>query len=91
VGYTYIRYPLAIALAARLRLPAPAGQIAPGIEPVSVVVAAYNEEIFIGRRVRELTRLLACRPAGGEVIVVSDGSADRTADVVRAAAVEVQS
>ncbi len=91
VVYTYVVYPLAIALAARFHaapLPARSGI---RTEPVSVVVGAYNEEVFIGRRVRELARLLASRPAGGEVIVVSDGSIDRTADVARAAAVEVQS
>jgi cellulose synthase/poly-beta-1,6-N-acetylglucosamine synthase-like glycosyltransferase len=91
VGYTYLVYPLAIATASRLRPRPLASRPGWSTEPVSAVVAAYNEEVFIRRRVRELARLLAGRPAGGEIIVVSDGSTDRTADVARTAAVEVQS
>ncbi len=91
VGYTYVGYPLAIALAARSRPQAQVGQGTPCSWPVSVVVAAFNEEAFIGRRLRELAGLLAARPAGGELIVVSDGSTDRTVEAARAAAAEVQS
>ena len=47
------------------------------------MLAAYNEESRIGARIRELARLVAARPAGGEVIVVSDGSTDRTVDEPR--------
>ncbi len=82
--YTYTLYPLALAVAARAWgrpvRPGPAGAAG----PVSVVVAAYNEEATIGRRLEELSRLVADLEAGGEVVVVSDGSTDRTAEVARA-------
>ena len=45
---------------------------------VSVVLAAYNEEATIERRLRELLGLIAASALDGEVIVVSDGSTDRT-------------
>jgi poly-beta-1,6-N-acetyl-D-glucosamine synthase len=87
---TYVEYPLLLALATRLRSRGGTIRGRPFIVPVSVVVAAYNEEKFIGSRVGELARLVAGRPAGGEVIVVSDGSTDRTAEIARAAATEAE-
>jgi cellulose synthase/poly-beta-1,6-N-acetylglucosamine synthase-like glycosyltransferase len=50
---------------------------------VSIVVAAYNEEARIGRRLKELTRILRASGLRGEVIVVSDGSTDATAAIAR--------
>ena len=88
VFYTYLAYPLMLAAAARLRPRGSPVRGTPFIVPVSVVIAAYNEEALIGSRVRELARLLAGLPTGGEVIVVSDGSTDRTAEVARATATE---
>ena len=84
VFYTYIGYPLILAVAARLWPCGTTNRGKPPVVPVSVVVVAFNEEACIGRRVRELAWLLASRPAGGEVIVVSDGSTDRTAEVAQA-------
>lgn len=46
---------------------------------VSAIVPAYNEERTIG----EVIRMLRFHPLIDEVIVVSDGSSDRTADVAR--------
>jgi cellulose synthase/poly-beta-1,6-N-acetylglucosamine synthase-like glycosyltransferase len=51
------------------------------------VLAAHNEELRIGPRVRELAQLVDARPMRGEVIVVSDGSTDRTVAEAEAAAV----
>ena len=83
VLYTYIIYPLILVIwAGRARRDPRRGRFA---EPVSVLVAARDEEATIGRRVRELTGLLEEAGAGGEVIVVSDGSADGTARAARAA------
>ncbi|HEX3196009.1 MAG TPA: glycosyltransferase [Propionibacteriaceae bacterium] len=48
--------------------------------PVSVVLAGYNEEQIIGRTLRSV---LASKHPLAEVIVVDDGSTDRTADMVR--------
>ena len=48
--------------------------------PVSVVLAAYNEESVIERT---LNSILVSEYPVGEVVVVDDGSQDATADVVR--------
>jgi cellulose synthase/poly-beta-1,6-N-acetylglucosamine synthase-like glycosyltransferase len=91
VTYAYVGYPLVLALAARFR---PAQRVsepsAPGL-PVSVVLAAHNEQTRIGARIQELVRLVAARPEAGEVIVVSDGSTDGTVETARAAAAEAGS
>jgi cellulose synthase/poly-beta-1,6-N-acetylglucosamine synthase-like glycosyltransferase len=91
VLYTYLGYPLALAVAARLR-PAPpiAASDTVGLA-VSVALAAHNEELRIAARIRELAGLVAGRPAGGEVIVVSDGSTDHTVAVAEAAASAAES
>lgn len=52
-------------------------------QQISVILPAYNEEISIGSMVH-LTRLYA-----DKVIVIDDGSSDRTADVARKAGAEV--
>lgn len=79
VGYTYLIYPVALALWATLR-PAPAVRRSDERRSVSVVIAAYNEEETIASRVREFDRLLRSADIVGEIIVVSDGSSDRTAE-----------
>jgi cellulose synthase/poly-beta-1,6-N-acetylglucosamine synthase-like glycosyltransferase len=83
VAYTYLVYPalLALAVALRRRPPRPAGYFE---GTAAVVLAAYNEQQAIDRRVRELARQLADSGLAGEVIVVSDGSTDRTAELARA-------
>jgi len=91
VSYTYVGYPLILALAARLRSAGRNGGLSAPDFPVSVVLAARNEESRIGARVPELVRLLAARTAGGEVIVVSDGSTDGTVAQALAAATEADS
>jgi cellulose synthase/poly-beta-1,6-N-acetylglucosamine synthase-like glycosyltransferase len=48
-----------------------------------VVIAAYDEEVGIGRRVREFVEQITVSRLTGEVIVVSDGSTDATAEVAR--------
>ena len=90
VIYTYIGYPLLLAAMARLwpRGRTRVGQ--PPDSPVSVVLAAHNEEFRIGARIRELVGLVTARPAGGEIIVVSDGSTDRTVAEAQAAAAEAE-
>jgi poly-beta-1,6-N-acetyl-D-glucosamine synthase len=88
VVYTYAGYPLLLALAARLRPARPMGGPSSPDLPVSVVLAAHNEGSRIAARIRELVGLVAARPAGGEVIVVSDGSTDDTVAAAEAAAAE---
>lgn len=80
--YTYIGYPLLLAVLAALRrkIPGPAENYCP---PLSVLIAARNEEGSIGRKLEE-TLALDYPPDGLEIVVVSDGSTDRTDEIVRA-------
>ena len=58
----------------------------PGSESVqvSVVIPTYNEEAAIGSDLDKLREAMEASPYSYEVIVVDDGSRDRTADIVRA-------
>ena len=77
-AYTYFGYPLVLAILYRNRLEAEPRSIWP---PLTVLVAAYNEERYIARKVQNL--LDREYPGELDVIVVSDGSTDRTAAIVR--------
>ncbi len=48
---------------------------------VSVVVPAYNEESRLGSTLKQLVAYLDSRHSGYEVLVVNDGSSDKTVDV----------
>ncbi|HEX2972826.1 MAG TPA: glycosyltransferase, partial [Tepidisphaeraceae bacterium] len=82
--YAYLFYPLIMALAARIR-PRPIRGTGPRPKSFSIILAAYNEEAHIDRRIRELLELIATSDAEGELIVVSDGSTDRTPAIARRA------
>lgn len=84
---TYVVFPAAVVARARLRArPHREGDVTP---PVSVVIAARDEEAAIGDKLRSV--LEADYPADRlEVIVASDGSRDRTEDEVRALAPRVR-
>jgi len=78
--YTYVGYALIITLLARWRArPVKQGDITP---TVTMLVAAYNEEACIGRKI-ENTLALDYPPDKLELLVVTDGSTDRTPDIVR--------
>lgn len=79
VLYTYAGYPLLLALLSRLKARPVRGM---GFAaPVSVVIAARNEESTIAGRIENL--LSQEYPAGlAEIVVVSDGSTDETGAVV---------
>ncbi len=49
---------------------------------LSVVIPAYNEERVIGKSLDEVREFLDDRGLAYEIIVVSDGSTDRTAEIV---------
>ena len=55
---------------------------------LSVVIPAYNEEARIGPSIRRVATHLLGRPYSWEIVVVDDGSSDRTAEVVMEAAAE---
>jgi poly-beta-1,6-N-acetyl-D-glucosamine synthase len=77
IAYSYVLYPLIVALLARSK-PAIGNQPA-FAGTISIVIAACNEERVIGARVEELLQLITLSGLVGEIIVVSDGSADATA------------
>jgi cellulose synthase/poly-beta-1,6-N-acetylglucosamine synthase-like glycosyltransferase len=78
--YTYAGYPLLLALRAWWR-PAPDVQKGGGHPSVSVVVVAFNEGDSIAPKVRDC--LSQDYPPGEiEIVVASDGSTDRTDEIV---------
>ncbi len=83
LAWTHAGYPLASALAARLRPdPVEGADLTPR---VTVIVAAWNEESVIERRVENLLAL--DYPAERlEIVVASDASDDRTDAIVEAIA-----
>jgi cellulose synthase/poly-beta-1,6-N-acetylglucosamine synthase-like glycosyltransferase len=80
VVYVYVGYPAVIFVLAHLR-PRPVRR-APHTPTVSFIIAAYNEEAAIAAKL-ENTLALDYPPDRLEVVVVSDGSADRTEEIVR--------
>ena len=80
IGWVYVGYPVVLAVVARVRRrPVARAPITPD---VSLVICAYNEERDIRRKLEEC--LATDYPAAHlEVIVASDGSTDRTDDIVR--------
>ena len=80
LAWTHLGYPVAAEIAARLRTrPVRKDD---GAEPsVAVIIAAYNEEPVIERRLENLLAL--DYPAEKlELLVTSDGSTDRTHELV---------
>lgn len=84
VAYPILIYPAL--LRARLAVFGGRPLAAKGDAPrsVSIVLAAYNEEANVARRLDEMLARVAASGAAGEVVLVSDGSTDRTAEVARA-------
>ncbi len=50
---------------------------------VSFIIPAYNEELLLGATMRALTEAIRTLDLDAEVIVVDDGSTDRTAEIAR--------
>jgi poly-beta-1,6-N-acetyl-D-glucosamine synthase len=80
VAYTYLGYPLLIALVARFvrnRAPSPVSDL-----PVTLLITAYNEENVIGKKIENSLKL--DYPANKlQIIVAADGSTDQTPEIVR--------
>lgn len=55
------------------------------LQPVSVVIPAYNEEAGVGSEVEAIRRILRAHRITHEIIVVDDGSDDHTAEAARQA------
>jgi len=54
----------------------------PGVR-LSVIVPAYNEELRLPRTLRQAIEYLKAQPYSSEILVVNDGSTDRTERIVR--------
>ena len=81
VGYVYIGYPLLIAVLARFRRAPRKAYFRPTAWPsISIIVAARNERARLPGRIRNL--LDTFYPGEREIIVVSDGSTDGTAEAL---------
>lgn len=91
IAYVYAGYPLLLALWARVAA-RPVRKRAsddPGPWPaISIVVAARNEAARLPARIANLLELTYAGPR--EIIIVSDGSTDGTADVLRRFAGQVR-
>jgi cellulose synthase/poly-beta-1,6-N-acetylglucosamine synthase-like glycosyltransferase len=77
--WTHVGYPAATAIAARLRKRRPA--VGDELPTVAVVVAAYNEESVIARRLDNLLTVDYPRDRL-DILVASDASTDRTDEIV---------
>jgi glycosyltransferase involved in cell wall biosynthesis len=64
---------------------------APTDTGLTIVVPAFNEEHGIGPVIQQLRQTMEAAELPYEILVVDDGSADRTAEVARAAGVRVVS
>jgi len=54
------------------------------LDPVTLIIPAYNDEETIGRLIDDSDNLLAQICADYEIVVVNDGSKDRTLSVIQA-------
>jgi cellulose synthase/poly-beta-1,6-N-acetylglucosamine synthase-like glycosyltransferase len=83
LGYSYVGYPILLWLLSRLHGEQPGDCSDPSVWPnVSIVIAAHNEELVIGRRIENLLAL--DYPVERlQILIGSDGSTDRTSEIVR--------
>jgi cellulose synthase/poly-beta-1,6-N-acetylglucosamine synthase-like glycosyltransferase len=83
LGYSYAGYPVILWLLSRFHEEEWAVQADPAVWPeVSIVIAAHNEELVIGRRIENLLAL-EYPPERLQILIGSDGSTDRTSEIVR--------
>ena len=87
LAWTHVVYPLAARVAAAARTRA-VGVDDSHLPTVAIVIAAYNEETVIERRIENL-RALDYPPEKLELVVTSDASSDRTEALAGAAGVRV--
>jgi len=58
-------------------------------EAVSIIIPAFNEESGIGEVLESIQNMMTAEKIDGEIIVVDDGSTDKTAEVVAASHVRL--
>lgn len=80
IAYTYVGYPLVLLFWSKIKNRTVDKRY---IEPaVSIIIAAYNEERLIGSKIENCLKLSYPRDKL-EIIVVSDGSDDRTNEILK--------
>jgi cellulose synthase/poly-beta-1,6-N-acetylglucosamine synthase-like glycosyltransferase len=85
VAYAYVGYPILLYALARCfgRLKEPPAVADQDLPAVSLLIAAYNEEAEIEKRIQTAT-MMDYPPDRLEVVIASDGSSDATPALVRA-------
>ena len=83
VAYAYVGYPAVLWLLARFRRRAWSGgaEKSADLPSVTLIVSAFNEEQVIGQKIENALSLDYPRQRL-EIVVVSDGSSDRTCEIV---------
>ena len=81
LGYTYLGYPVLIALLAQLNPRRGSGEEASKLPKVSLIIAAHNEEKVIREKI-ENSLSIAYPEALFSIVIVSDGSTDRTNEII---------
>lgn len=85
VGYHYILYPVLLFVlirAKRILVKQPAPPAAAFTPPITLLVAAYNEEDFIGEKIRNTLAIQYPRELV-QYIFITDGSTDRTNEIIQ--------
>ena len=82
IAYAYVGYPAVLWLLSRFRPPAAWHGTRPdaSLPSVTLIVSAFNEELVIGQKIENALSLDYPRELL-EVVVVSDGSSDRTCEI----------
>ncbi len=81
VAYTCVGYPILLAFLAKFF--GKRRQMEPIKPSVSFLMAFHNEEGNLERRLTELCALLETSQLSGEILAISDGSTDRSAEIAR--------
>lgn len=82
VGYTYIGYPLLIAIVARIRCGRNREVVPAFLPSVTLIIPAHNEERWIRHKIENTLELEYPRDLL-QIVVASDGSSDRTVEIAR--------
>ncbi|MBI5932757.1 MAG: glycosyltransferase family 2 protein [Chloroflexi bacterium] len=79
--YTYFGYPLLVTLLARLRPPLRFAEPKEDLPLVTLLIAAYNEELAIEEKIKNSLNLDYPKDRL-QILIVNDGSSDRTRDIL---------
>ncbi|MFQ5527020.1 MAG: glycosyltransferase family 2 protein [Thermoanaerobaculia bacterium] len=58
-------------------------------DPISVLLPAFNEEQAVAQTVHRITEVMQANDLEGEIVVIDDGSHDKTAELAEAAGAQV--